>query len=420
MNNDDAAHQAVLDAIEALRRGDKRSARRYAERAVFLGRDKVEPWLVLAETSSPRARIAYVQEALKIDPASPLAAQALRRAQARAQKQAAPAAQPPGELSPGSSPIPIIGPAKQTGDKKRPKTRMRLVQILALLAAAALVWLAWTRLTSGADPAASVALVNAQATTYTPGVTQFATTTVTPAPSRTATQVPTSTFTPTPTLPPTSTATPLPTSTATAAPSPTRDEHPQNIYSVKRGETLAKIAAKFEINLDDLIATNNLENTSTVRPGTRLVIPMNGSPAATQIKGTGAPAAVRNSGKSILVVISEQHMYAYEGKKLVFSFDVSTGRNGSTSAGTFSILDKIPNAWSAPWGFWMPNWMGIYYVGSNLENGFHSLPVLTNGQEIWGDEIGVPITYGCVVLDPNNMKRLFNWADIGTPVIIRH
>jgi lipoprotein-anchoring transpeptidase ErfK/SrfK len=112
-------------------------------------------------------------------------------------------------------------------------------------------------------------------------------------------------------------------------------------------------------------------------------------------------------------------MNAYEGKKLVFSFDVSTGRNGSTYAGDFSILDKIPNAWSAPWGFWMPYWMGIYYVGSNLENGFHSLPVLTNGEQIWGDEIGVPITYGCVVLNPKDMKRLFNWAEIGTAVTIR-
>jgi LysM repeat protein len=197
-------------------------------------------------------------------------------------------------------------------------------------------------------------------------------------------------------------------------------KHTQNIYTVKRGETLAKIAAKFDCSLDDLISTNNIEDPSSVKRGTRLVIPTGGSAASAQSKGSGAPASVRNSGKSILVVISKQHMYAYEGKKLVFSFGVSTGRNGSTYAGTFSILDKIPNAWSAPWGFWMPYWMGIYYVGSNLENGFHSLPVLTNGKEIWGDEIGVPITYGCVVLDPSNMKRLFNWADIGTPVIIRH
>ncbi len=169
---------------------------------------------------------------------------------------------------------------------------------------------------------------------------------------------------------------------------------------------------------------NGIDDDTSVKKGMRLVIPMNGSAGGTSAKGQtrgSAPAAPAGGrGKSILVDISDQHMYAYEGKKLIFSFDVSTGRNGSTAAGAFSILDKIPNAWSAPWGFWMPYWMGIYYVGSNLENGFHSLPVLTSGVEIWGNEIGVPITYGCVVLSPGDMKRLFNWSEIGTPVIIRH
>lgn len=180
-----------------------------------------------------------------------------------------------------------------------------------------------------------------------------------------------------------------------------------------------KIAAKFDCDLNELMRRNNIDDASTVKKGMRLVIPMDTSGRAAANKGAPPAAPVRGSGKSILVDISEQHVYAYEGKNVVLSFDVSTGRNGSTFTGKFSILDKIPDAWSAPWGFWMPYWMGIYYVGSNLENGFHSLPVLTNGVQIWGDEIGVPITYGCVVLDPGDMKRLFNWSEIGTPVVIR-
>ncbi len=414
--NDAAAHQAIQDAIEALRNGDKRSARRLAQRAVFLAREKAEAWLVLAETSSPRASIAYVQEALKINPNSALAIEALRRAQERAQKQAQQPAEPARGLSPAVAAIPVSVSAKQSGHPKRSQTWNHAAQVVALLAVVILIWFAWSRVNSGAYQATPVSFTSGQTSTSTPGITQPSSVTATNVPSETPTQAPTSTFTPTST----STSTPAPTITSTPAPSPTKDEHPQNIYSVKRGETLVKIATKFDVNLDDLVSTNNIEDASSVKPGTRLVIPMDGSGKAAQSKAAGAPGSVRNSGKSILVVISEQHMYAYEGKKLVFSFDVSTGRNGSTSAGTFSILDKIPNAWSDPWGFWMPYWMGIYYVGSNLENGFHSLPVLTNGQQIWGDEIGVPITYGCVVLDPGNMKRLFKWADIGTPVIIRH
>jgi lipoprotein-anchoring transpeptidase ErfK/SrfK len=131
------------------------------------------------------------------------------------------------------------------------------------------------------------------------------------------------------------------------------------------------------------------------------------------------PTKAPYARKTILVDISEQHVYAYEKGELVFSFVASTGRNKSTRVGRYKILDKIPRAYSDPWGFWMPYWMGIYYAGNNLENGFHSLPVLSNGVQIWGKKIGTPITYGCVVLKPDDMKKLYRWAGIGTAVVIQ-
>jgi hypothetical protein len=67
----------------------------------------------------------------------------------------------------------------------------------------------------------------------------------------------------------------------------------------------------------------------------------------------------------------------------------------------------------------MPDWMGIYYVGYDLENGFHALPVLPDGEQIWGSQIGTPITYGCVVLRPGDMQQLYAWADLGTAVEIK-
>lgn len=134
---------------------------------------------------------------------------------------------------------------------------------------------------------------------------------------------------------------------------------------------------------------------------------------------TRVPPTPTSGPKSIVVDISDQRVYAYEGSKLVFQYTASTGSGGSTLTGNFSILDKDPDAYSDPYGFWMPDWMGIYYVGSDLENGFHSLPVLNNGQTLWGSLIGTPITYGCVVLEPKDMQALFKWAEIGTPVTIR-
>ena len=122
--------------------------------------------------------------------------------------------------------------------------------------------------------------------------------------------------------------------------------------------------------------------------------------------------------KHILVDISEQHMYVYDGETLTYSFVSSTGMNNATRAGSFSVLDKIPNAYGATWNIWMPNWLGIYWAGS-LENGIHALPILSNGGTLWAGYLGSPISYGCVVLGTDEAKLLYDWADVGTPVEIQ-
>lgn len=122
--------------------------------------------------------------------------------------------------------------------------------------------------------------------------------------------------------------------------------------------------------------------------------------------------------KYILIDISEQHMYVYEGDALVFSFVSSTGMKNATRVGSFSVLNKIPNAYGATWNIWMPNWLGIYWSGS-LQNGIHALPILPNGGQLWAGYLGIPISYGCVVLGAYESQLLYNWAEIGTPVEIR-
>ncbi len=134
-------------------------------------------------------------------------------------------------------------------------------------------------------------------------------------------------------------------------------------------------------------------------------------PDAPSIPGYG-------NGKYILVDISEQHMYVYEGEALVYSFVASTGMNNGTRVGSFSVLEKIPNAYGATWDLWMPNWLGIYWSGS-LQNGIHALPILSNGSTLWSGYLGVPVSYGCVVLDTYESQILYDWADVGTPVEIQ-
>ncbi|MGE5249963.1 MAG: L,D-transpeptidase [Bacteroidota bacterium] len=131
-----------------------------------------------------------------------------------------------------------------------------------------------------------------------------------------------------------------------------------------------------------------------------------------------APPAAYTGDKYILVDISEQHLYAYQGGSLLYSFVASTGIDNSTRAGNFAVQSKIPNAYGSTWDIWMPNWLGIYW-SHGLENGIHALPILPNGGVLWAGFLGRPISYGCVVLGTYDSQLLYDWADYGTPVDIQ-
>jgi lipoprotein-anchoring transpeptidase ErfK/SrfK len=132
----------------------------------------------------------------------------------------------------------------------------------------------------------------------------------------------------------------------------------------------------------------------------------------------GQSASGYGGAKYILVDISEQHMYVYEGDSMVYSFVASTGMNNATRVGTFAVQSKISNAYGSTWNIWMPSWLGIYWAGG-LENGIHALPILPSGAILWEGYLGRPISYGCVVLGTYEAGLLYDWAQIGTPVEIR-
>jgi LysM repeat protein len=191
-------------------------------------------------------------------------------------------------------------------------------------------------------------------------------------------------------------------------------QHASTTHTVQRGETLTSIASQYGVSLWTLIQINNIANSALILPGQTLVIPKPSSLAST------SAAAGATGGKRIVVDLSEQHLYAYQGDTLIHSFVVSTGMPGAnTSPGTFRVLDKYPNAYASTWNLQMPYWMGIYWSGS-LENGIHALPILSNGQLLWEGYLGTPVSYGCVVLGTQEARTLYNWAEVGTPVIVQH
>jgi lipoprotein-anchoring transpeptidase ErfK/SrfK len=140
---------------------------------------------------------------------------------------------------------------------------------------------------------------------------------------------------------------------------------------------------------------------------------------------TPTPSAASESSSAtdegrIVVDVSEQRMYVYEGDELRWKWVVSTGEPGrDTAIGQFAIQSKIPMAYASTWNLDMPNWLGIYWSGP-LENGIHALPIQRHtGYKLWDGFLGQRVSYGCVILSENHAEKLFEWAEIGTPVTIQ-
>lgn len=205
----------------------------------------------------------------------------------------------------------------------------------------------------------------------------------------------------------------------TPAPVPVATEH-----IVQRGENLYRIALRYGVTVSDLQIANSLTNSNLIYVGQRLLIPANGAaiagsaPPGSAPPGS-APLPAPVAAKRIVVDKSEQRAYVYQDGELRWSFVVSTGMPGSeTWNGTFAVRSKIPEAYAYNWALRMPYWLGFYHTGY-LENGFHALPIMSSGAILWDGYLGTPVSYGCVILSYPDAETLYNWAEIGTEVVVQ-
>ncbi|MFA4844997.1 MAG: L,D-transpeptidase [Patescibacteria group bacterium] len=120
--------------------------------------------------------------------------------------------------------------------------------------------------------------------------------------------------------------------------------------------------------------------------------------------------------QNIVVDISEQRLYAWENGILQNSFLISSGLNNTTPLGNHVILAKVPlvhYAWfygsDSPYNYdlgWVPYNLRFYphiYI--------HYAP--------WHNNFGHQMSRGCVNVSLEDMKWLYEWAQVATPVEVR-
>lgn len=124
--------------------------------------------------------------------------------------------------------------------------------------------------------------------------------------------------------------------------------------------------------------------------------------------------------KEIKVNLSEQKMYLSLDGDVVKEFLVSTGKSSTpTPTGNYSIkLKQDTRVGGEKPHYIMDNFMWFKDGGY----GIHALPRLrTDGGRFWEeakDHIGRPVSHGCIRLLPDDAKLAFEFADLGTKVVI--
>lgn len=121
-------------------------------------------------------------------------------------------------------------------------------------------------------------------------------------------------------------------------------------------------------------------------------------------------------GKYIDINIDAQIMTLFENGVLLDSYLVSSGLRGmDTPKGSFQIHNKHPRPWSKQYSLFMPFWMAITPDG---KYGIHELPEWPGGYKEGVNHLGIPVSHGCVRLGVGSANRVYEWAEIGIPVII--
>ncbi len=115
--------------------------------------------------------------------------------------------------------------------------------------------------------------------------------------------------------------------------------------------------------------------------------------------------------KKIEINTKKQELSYFLGGVRLGKFSVSSGKNNSTPKGEFAVKNKSPKAWSG-YGLWMPYWLGLGRFG------IHELPIWPNGYREGSSHLGTPVSHGCIRLGIGPAKLVYDWAEVGTNVVI--
>lgn len=205
-----------------------------------------------------------------------------------------------------------------------------------------------------------------------------------------------------PVLPPAASA-PQP---AQPTPAPPEPDPAGATYVVRRGDSLSAIAARYGVTAAELAELNSLANPSLIHTGMVLVLPAG---AASSVALDGRPVPTVTEGKQIVVVLSQQKLYAFENGELAQEFLISSGLAVTpTLQGDFAVYRHVRRQLMRGSDYYLPDvqWVMYYFRDYAIHGAY------------WHSNFGQAMSHGCVNMREEDAEWLYNWTPDGTSVRI--
>jgi lipoprotein-anchoring transpeptidase ErfK/SrfK len=116
----------------------------------------------------------------------------------------------------------------------------------------------------------------------------------------------------------------------------------------------------------------------------------------------------------IEVNLSQQRLYGWEGGNQVYNFLISSGRWAPTPTGEYRVWTKLKSTTMKGGS----KALGTYYYLPNVPCTMYFYKGYGIHGAYWHNNFGHPMSHGCVNMRPNESCELFNWASVGTRVVI--
>ena len=180
-------------------------------------------------------------------------------------------------------------------------------------------------------------------------------------------------------------------------------ENDSNVYKIENGSIrLVQNAEAFDAFGFDwgAIAPVSLAEFNSYSKGNPISIPAPATPHKKAVEG-----------KLIAIDLQEMKFTLWDSGEVVAEFQVAGKGNpvrGPTRKGLFSVLTKEVNHFSSLSRVWMPwsmQYSGDYFI--------HEWPYWPNGTLI-----SSKYSAGCIRLNQGDAKKVYDFADVGTPILV--